>query len=76
VSEWTTDQVEAENTLVAEMIVVPPTTTFTPDVLSRLGPVLAWQPTQAKSWSLRSLLLQHVRRRVGSGKHKSGSISS
>jgi MFS family permease len=45
-------------------------------VLRLLGPVLAWQPTRAKSWSLRSLLLRHVRRRVGSGKHKSGSSSS
>jgi hypothetical protein len=45
-------------------------------LLRRLGPVLAWQPTRAKSWSLRSLLLRHVRRRVGSGKHKSGSSSS
>ncbi|RSH95789.1 hypothetical protein EHS25_000881 [Saitozyma podzolica] len=46
------------------------------NLLRQLGPVLAWQPTRAKSWSLRSLLLRHVRRRVGSGKHKSGSSSS
>jgi hypothetical protein len=45
-------------------------------MLRRLGPVLAWQPTRAKSWSLRSLLLRQVCRRVGSGKHKSNSSSS
>jgi hypothetical protein len=48
-------------------------------LLRQLGPVLAWQSTRAKSWSLqslRSLLLRHVHRRVGSGKHKSGSSSS
>jgi hypothetical protein len=45
-------------------------------LLRRLGPVLAWQPTRAKSWSLRSLLLRHVCRRVASRKHKSCSSSN